>query len=148
MNKTSKSHFIVVVCGSIGYGGLDRIRNVQSFLKSKGFQVLDHISEKNMDYSEISDFRDKQQLAKRIVKHDLNFIKKSDLVVVISNGPSYGTAIEMYFAYQLGKPVIFYSEKLVPTPWPVAFSNSITSNLEDLASKLKEYEHFLLRDGY
>jgi nucleoside 2-deoxyribosyltransferase len=102
---------------------------------------LDHISEKNMDYSGISDFRDRQQLAKNIAEHDLDFIDKSDLAVVISNGPSYGTAIEMYFAYQLGKPVIFYSKKPVPTPWPVAFSNSIiTTNLKDLALMLKKYE--------
>jgi nucleoside 2-deoxyribosyltransferase len=145
LNKNSKDHFIVVVCGSIGYGGLESIRKVQSFLRSEGFQVLDHISEENMDYSEISDFRDKQQLAKRITEHDLNFIAKSDLVVVISNGPSYGTAIEMYSAYQSGKPVVFYSKKSVPTPWPVAFSNSVTYSLENLVLTLRKYAYSLPR---
>ena len=47
-----------------------------------------------MDYSHISDFRDKQDLSSKIINHDLKYIESSDVVVV--NGPSYGTAIEMF----------------------------------------------------
>jgi len=102
--------------------------------------VLDHISEDNMDYSDIKDFRGDRDLAERIVKHDLEFIKKGDVVVAITNGPSYGTAIEMFVAKQLGKRVILYSEKQVPTPWPVAFSDKTASDLGSLIFRLREFE--------
>jgi nucleoside 2-deoxyribosyltransferase len=131
---------IVVVCGSIGYGGILKIRSIQSFLREKGFLILDHISEEHMDYSDIKDFRDKRELAEKIVKHDLEFIKKGDVIVAVSNGPSYGTAIEMYVAKQLGKHVILYSEEEVPTPWPIAFSDTTARDLDSLVSNLKEFE--------
>ena len=132
----------VVVCGSIGYGGLPKIRRIQSLLREKGFQVLDHISEEQMDYSELKDFRDKRELAERIVRHDLEFINKGDTIVAISNGPSYGTAIEMFVAKQLGKQVILYSEGEYPTPWPIAFSDATVSDLDGLVSKLNELEKY------
>lgn len=131
---------IVVVCGSIGYGGILKIRSIQSFLKEKGFLVLDHISEEHMDYSDIKDFRDKRELAEKIVKHDLEFVKKGDVIVAVSNGPSYGTAIEMYVAKRLGKRVILYSEEEVPTPWPIAFSDITVHDLDSLVSSLKKFE--------
>jgi len=34
----------VIVCGSIGYGGLDEIRALQKLIKEKGFEIIDHIS--------------------------------------------------------------------------------------------------------
>lgn len=102
---------------------------------------MDHISEEDMDYSNIKDFRDKRELAERIVKHDLDFIKKSDVVVAISNGPSYGTAMEMFIAKQLGKHVIFHSEESIPTPWPVAFSDAVSNDLSNLVSLLKNLKN-------
>lgn len=133
-------NLIVLVCGPIGYGELAKIRAIQSLLKKKGFVVLDHVSDKHMDYSRIKDFRDKQDLAKRIVEHDLEFIKKGDVIVAIINGPSYGTAIEMFVAKKLGKKVISYSEKEIPTPWPIAFSDIVVRSCDELISALREIE--------
>ena len=93
-----------------------------------------------MDYSDTKDFRDKRELAERIVEHDMEFIKKGDVIVAVSNGPSYGTAIEMYVAKKLGKHVILYSEEEVPTPWPIAFSDITAHDLDSLVSSLKESE--------
>jgi len=129
----------IMVCGSIGYGGLSRIREIQSLLKKSGFTVIDHVT-KDMDYSSIKDFRDKEELAEKIVDHDLDFVKKSDIIVAISDRPSYGTAIEMLVAKELGKKVILLSEKEVPTPWPIAFSNHIVKNKEELISILNRIE--------
>lgn len=128
----------VVVCGSIGYGGLSEIREIQSLLRKEGFTVLDHISEEGMDYSDVKDFRNKTELAKKIVRHDLDFIRASDVVVGIANKPSYGTAIEIFVAKELGKKIVFFSEDRVPTPWPIAFSDRIVTNRRDLILTLKE----------
>ena len=62
--------------GSIGYGGIDEIRRLYSFLSKKGFSIVDHLVAKGMDYSDIKDFRDEKELSRRIVEHDLEYIKK------------------------------------------------------------------------
>ncbi|HZA06947.1 MAG TPA: hypothetical protein VE619_04510 [Nitrososphaeraceae archaeon] len=77
-----------MVCGSIGYGGINEIKNMYTFLANHGFSIVDHIVHKGMDYSYITDFRDKQDLSSKIVKHDLKYIESSDvvIVIVIANG--------------------------------------------------------------
>lgn len=82
-----------MVCGSIGYGGINEIKNMYTSLLNHGFSIVDHIVHKGMDYSHITDFRDKQDLSSKIVQHDLKYIEGSDVVIVIANGPSYGTAM-------------------------------------------------------
>ena len=121
-----------MVCGSIGYGGINEIKNMYTFLVNHGFSIVDHIVHKGMDYSLITDFRDKQALSSEIVKHDLKYIESSDVVIVIANGPSYGTAIEMFVAKSLGKKIILFAKDPVPTPWPIHFSDYITTNEDQL----------------
>lgn len=128
----------VMVCGSIGYGGLSEIRKIQSLLRKEGFTVLDHISKEDMDYSDINDFRDRKGLADRIIKHDLDFIRKSDVVVALLNRPSYGTAVEMFIAKESGKTVFSFSKKEIPTPWPIALSDRVVTSEKELVSALRK----------
>ena len=121
-----------MACGSIGYGGINEIKNMYSFLVNHGFSIVDHIVHKGMDYSHITDFRDKQALSSKIAQHDLKYIESSDIVIVLSNGPSYGTAIEMFVAKSLGKKIILFAKEPVPTPWPVHFSDHIATNEDQL----------------
>ena len=51
----------VIVCGSIGYGGVDKIRRMYAALHQKGIDIVDHLVHKGMDYSDIRDFRDKKE---------------------------------------------------------------------------------------
>ena len=125
-----------MVCGSIGYGGINEIKNMYTFLVNHGFSIMDHIVHKGMDYSHITDFRDKQDLSSKIVQHDLKYIEGSDVVIVLSNGPSYGTAIEMFIAKSLGKKIILFAKDPVPTPWPVYFSDHIVTSAEQLVRTL------------
>ena len=127
----------IMVCGSIGYGGVDEIRQLYSFLRSKGFSIVDHLVTKGMDYSDIKDFRDKMELCRRIVEHDLEFVKKADVLVVITTRPSYGTAIEMLIARNSGKRVILLAKEPVPTPWPINFSDDIVKNDDELIALLQ-----------
>ena len=64
----------IIICGSIGYGGIEKIKELRDFLIKNEFLVIDHISKENMDYSKIDDFREKKELSKKIVSHDLNYI--------------------------------------------------------------------------
>ena len=87
-----------MVCGSIGHGDIGDIRDFQSLLKKEGFNIIDHISAEGMDYSHTRDFRDKKDFSFKIVNHDLEYVKESDVLVVLANRPSFGTAIEMFVA--------------------------------------------------
>lgn len=128
----------IMVCGSIGYGGIERIRDLQQFLLQEGFDIIDHISEEGMDYSDIKDFRFKRDLSERIVKHDLKFVDKADILVVLLEGPSFGTAIEMHEAKTKGKKVISLAEDEIPTPWPIFFSSDVYVSKDELICELKK----------
>ena len=129
-----------MVCGSIGYGGINEIRRLYALLREKGYDIVDHLIEKGMDYSDINDFRDKKELSHEIIKHDLEYVNKSDIIIVVANSPSYGTAMEMLIAKEKGKKVIVLAKDPIPTPWPINFSDFIVkdeSELIKLLDKLK-----------
>lgn len=123
-----------MVCGPIGGVGIDKILQMREFLENKGFETVKQFA-KGKDYSSISDFRKKTTLVKNIIKHDLACIKKADILVVLPE-PSFGASIEMYVAKSSKKKVILFSEKPVPSPWPVGFSDVIATSKNDLIRKL------------
>ena len=127
-----------MVCGSIGYGGISDIRDLYSFLQSKGFDILDHIMQEGMDYSDIRDFRYRKELSAKIVEHDLTYVKQADILVVTAKNPSYGTAIEIFIAKSSGKSIILLAKEPVPTPWPVNFSDYIVTSEDELVKVLLE----------
>jgi nucleoside 2-deoxyribosyltransferase len=128
----------IMVCGSIGYGGVDKIRRMYSVLRRKGFDTIDHLAHEKMDYSDIADFRDKKELSQQIVSHDLQNIQEADIIIVMANRPSYGTGIEMYIAKASDKKVILLADDPLPTPWPVNFSDYIVSNEDSLLMLLDQ----------
>jgi hypothetical protein len=95
---------------------------------------------KGMDYSKIGDFRNNKDLSYQIVSHDMEFIDKTDVLVVLANKLSYGTGIEMYMAKNFGKRVILFAKTPVPTPWPVNFSDEIVTSEQELIKSLSEIE--------
>lgn len=129
-----------MLCGSIGYGGINEIKNLYALLVNKGFSVINHIVHTGTDYSHIKDFRDKQDLSFKIINSDLKYIENSDAIVAIANGPSYGTAIEIFVAKNLGKKIILFAKDPVPTPWPVYFSDHIATSEEQLYGILRNLD--------
>jgi hypothetical protein len=127
-----------MVCGSIGYGGIDKIRKIYSLLRQKGFDIVDHLVHKGMDYSDIRDFRDKKELSQQIVSHDLQYLEKVDVVIVLTDRPSYGAGIEMYIARNLNKKVILMAKDPLPTPWPVNFSDYVVRSENRLIMLLEQ----------
>jgi hypothetical protein len=53
----------IMVCGSIGYGGLGKIKKTQSFLKKHGFTIIDQTT-KDSGLARFKDFRDEIKLSK------------------------------------------------------------------------------------
>jgi nucleoside 2-deoxyribosyltransferase len=138
-----------MVCGSIGYSGkADDIRNMYLFLKSKGFSITSHLTQdETMNYSDITDFRNKENLSRQIVNHDLRYIKKTDVIVVIGNGPSYGAAIEMFVAKKSGKKVILFAKDPIPTPWPINYSDYRVKNEDELIEILHKLQKKIVDRG-
>ena len=131
----------VMVCGSIGMKNtIKQINTLYAFLQENGFEILDHLKFKDMDYSKIKDFSNNPKLCKKIVHHDLDFVTKSDVVVVLIDNPSFGTAIELFLAYQQNKLVILYGKKSVASPWPLFFSHKLAENQAQLLGILTKYK--------
>mgnify|MGYP000094191052 CR=1 FL=1 len=126
----------LIVCGPIAYGNIREIKELQRSLREEGFEVIDQFQDKKMDYSSIEDFRGKKRLAEKIVRNDLEFIEKCDVVVAICDKPSFGTAIEIYYAKKLGKKVIVLNKEAQQSPWPIAFADQLVKNKEELIEAL------------
>jgi len=132
----------IMVCGSIGHGGIGDIRYFHSLLKKEGFDIIDHISAEGIDYSDTRDFRDKKDFSSKIVNHDLEYVKESDVLVILTHRPSFGTAIEMFVAKNSKKPVIVFAKESVPTPWPINFSDYIVTAEEELITLLRQLDTY------
>jgi hypothetical protein len=112
-----------------------------SFLKSKRFSIVNHtIQTEGMDYSDIMDFRDKEELSRQIFSHDLNYIEQTDVIVVIAIGPNYDTATEMFVAKKSGKKAILSAKDPIQTPWTINFSDCRVKKEDELIELHHEFK--------
>ncbi len=128
----------IMVCGSIGFGGINVIKEFYDWLKNQGYDTINHIESQNMDYSHIKDFRNELELSKKIVEHDLEFIEKADILIILVDTPSFGTAIEAFVAKKAGKKIILFSPNPLPTPWPLYFSDFHVKSKNELLERLNK----------
>jgi nucleoside 2-deoxyribosyltransferase len=64
------------------------------------------------------DYRGREDDSVReIVEGDIADIRASDVVLVNAIRPSWGTAMEVFFAHSIGKPVIAWSGDARISPW-------------------------------
>ncbi len=125
-----------MICGSMRGVGITKILKMREFLEKRGFETVKQFS-RGKDYSHIRDFRKKSVLVKNIIKHDLACIKKADVLIILPE-PSFGTSIEMFVAKNAKKKVILFSNKPVPSPWPIGFSDMVITSKNELVEKLHE----------
>jgi nucleoside 2-deoxyribosyltransferase len=65
-----------------------------------------------------------------IVNGDCCDIRESDIVLAMCERPSWGTAMEIRFAYEHGIPVIGVCTAAKPSPWLVYHCRSLHATLE------------------
>lgn len=65
-----------------------------------------------------------------IVSGDLDDIDKSDFLLVNAAAPSWGTAMEVYHAYTIGKKVVVFTDATRVSPWLRQCAHSICGSLE------------------
>jgi len=59
-------------------------------------------------------------------------------VIIVLPTPSFGAAMEMFLAKEHGKKTILFSEKAMPSPWPVNFADFIATNKNSLLEILNK----------
>lgn len=83
------------------------------------------------------DYRGKEdKLVDQIVEGDKDDITESDTVVANVNKPSFGTAMEIIFAWENGKNIILITEDDKPSPWLVYHSDKIVKTLAEAVALL------------
>lgn len=85
---------------------------------------------------------DADENAQKIVDLDLAAIKDSDAMIAMISQPSWGTAMEMFYANNIGVPVIGWNPHPAGRkvgPWVRAHCIMLTSNFEDVKMALQSY---------
>jgi nucleoside 2-deoxyribosyltransferase len=77
--------------------------------------------------------------AELIVKSDLTCILASKALLVNCNIPSWGTGMEIFYAWQNKIPVFVFSEDPNLSPWIHAHSTVIGYNLAEAVKKVLEH---------
>lgn len=88
------------------------------------------------------DYRGKEsENVASIVEGDKDDIAVCDAVLVYFEKPSVGTSMEVFFAWQLGKPVVIVNRSgKPPSPWLVYHSSTVVGSIEEAIAKIEAIE--------
>lgn len=86
------------------------------------------------------DYRGREAESYReIVDLDKRDVRMADVLLVNYVKPSVGTAMEVFYAWTLGKPVVLWcSPDAVISPWLRYHSTAIVHTLADAVTKIRE----------
>jgi nucleoside 2-deoxyribosyltransferase len=86
------------------------------------------------------DYRGKEAVAYReIVDLDKRDVRAAEVVLVNYSKPSVGTAMEVFYAWTLGTPVVVWcAPDAVLSPWLRYHSTAIVHSLQDVIAKIVE----------
>lgn len=104
-------------------------RNYVTKILSKKYIVLNPLHQAQYDGNN----------GEAIIKNDLRMIAECDVLLVNGNRPSWGTAMEMFFAYQLHKlifVVIDTSKDMEISPWLVHHVNVLFTTMDQAINYL------------
>lgn len=117
----------VYLCGGINGLSDQECRDWRDVAKARlnyhGIETLDPM---RRDYRGVED-----QNVSAIVSGDLDDIRASDVVLVNATRPSWGTAMEMVYAFRQAKPIIAVVGEARVSPWLRYHSTTIYTMLEE-----------------
>ena len=81
------------------------------------------------------------EMAGEIVKHDLERLDEADLVLVNAERPSWGTAMELVYARQGGKPAIAFAGFSIgeASPWLRGHTSKVFLTLTEACSEIVNF---------
>ena len=98
---------------------------------AKGFEVIDPL--------ELRDYRGlEEEKMVEIVEKDLKDLKKSDILLIYAPKPSWGTAMEIVYAYMQSKQIITVVPEKEISPWLKYHSDLIVFSFEELLEVLEK----------
>jgi hypothetical protein len=89
------------------------------------------------------DYRGKEaESVHEIISGDIEDISASDILLVNATQPSWGTAMELFFASQRqGRLIVTVCPNDKPSPWLVGHSTYVVKTFEDAFKVLRRYAH-------
>ena len=79
-----------------------------------------------------------QGVAEEIVRGDIADIDHSNILLVNANKPSWGTAMELFYAYTKGKYVVTVCDNPKPSPWLLKHSDILVPSFALALQELKD----------
>lgn len=81
------------------------------------------------------------EMASEIIKHDLQMLDEADLVLANAEKPSWGTAMELVYARQSGKPAIAFvgMPRCFVSPWLQGHTAKVCGTLAQACSEIIDF---------
>ncbi len=104
---------------------------VKKDLSATGYKVIDPL--------ELRDYRGQEkEKAFEIVEKDLKDLKKSDILLIYAPKPSWGTAMEVVYAYLQSKQIITVAPEKEISPWLKYHTDILVSSFEEMLKVLEK----------
>lgn len=72
-----------------------------------------------------------EELEQDLVNYDTAGIASSDIILVMANKPSWGTAMAIQMAWSLHKEIIVICDSEKPSPWLMNRASTVFDTIED-----------------
>lgn len=104
---------------------------IKKEILAKGFEVIDPL--------ELRDYRGlEEEKMVEIVEKDLKDLKKSDILLIYAPKPSWGTAMEIVYAYLQSKQIITVAPEKEISPWLKYHTDILVSSFKELLEVLEK----------
>ncbi len=124
----------IYLCGGINGLADAQCKDWRAKAKDALRGIFEFIDPMDHDYRGIENTN-----AEEIVISDRNAIRRSHGLLVNASTPSWGTAMEVHYAYMLCSPVIVAVVESGPvSPW-LAYHATVVRTFDEAYSKLKEF---------
>lgn len=120
------------LCGAINNCTDSECKDWRELVKYELVGRYDFLDPMRRDYRGRED-----QCVEEIVRGDLDDLDNSDVVLAMADSPSWGTGMEIAYAYMKGKPIIVVCSAGRVSPWLRRHALALVKTLSD-AIKLLE----------
>jgi nucleoside 2-deoxyribosyltransferase len=122
----------VYLCGPINGCTDAEAKDWREMVKTRLSDTLDPM---RRDYRRFED-----SYYERIVEEDLDDIKESDVLLVNCSGPSWGTAMEIFFAHQHDIPVVVvHPPGMKISPWLRYHSTKFFNSFDGAIKQIEDW---------
>ncbi len=123
----------VYLCGGINGLSDEDATDWREAAKAELFNTVEFLDPMRRDYR-----GREMECVDEIVDGDLVDVINSDIILVNAVRPSWGTAMECFFAASMGKTIVTVCQKDSPSPWLVRHSTVIVKSFAEAFNKIEE----------